>query len=239
MSAERTGERAPVGPRVEDGVVLAVDTATSVVNVAVGRGGEVLAEESVLTERRHAELITALIARVMDRAGVDFDALDAVIACVGPGLFTGLRVGVATARSIASVRSLPVVGVSSLEAMAVATEDAGPRIVATLDARRGEVAWACFEDGTRRTEDRIDPPGVVLDAIEMPVTVVGSGVDGLVAAGLAQDIPVRADAAPTPGAILDLGVRALARGEAFDVQQLVPNYLRRTDAEINHERRSA
>ena len=131
-------------------LVLALDTATPtlVAGLAVwSRHGEteMLAERAVPSGTRHAELLTPAITSVLDDAGLTMADLDAVVTGLGPGPFTGLRVGVVTAAALADARGLPVLGVCSLDAIG-----SGARTVVT-DARRKEIYWAAYDDSGART----------------------------------------------------------------------------------------
>src|SRR5690349_18865994 len=136
-------------------LVLAVDTATPAVTAGVvrlGSGIEVLAERVTVDPRAHAETLTPNIVGALADADVEVGALDAVVVGCGPGPFTGLRVGMATAAAFGHALGVPVRGVCSLDAIAVGT--AGEVLVVT-DARRREVYWARYRDGVR-----VDGPAV-------------------------------------------------------------------------------
>jgi tRNA threonylcarbamoyl adenosine modification protein YeaZ len=139
-------------------LVLALDTATPTLVVGVARwspGGaaEVLAERAVESGNRHAELLTPAVRDVLAEAGVAMADLDAVVTGLGPGPYTGLRVGIVTAAAFGDARGLPVHGVCSLDAVGT-----GARSVVT-DARRKEVHWATYDDaGQRLTGPGVDRP---------------------------------------------------------------------------------
>jgi tRNA threonylcarbamoyl adenosine modification protein YeaZ len=124
-------------------LVLALDTATPTLVAGVARWTdgdvEVLAEQAVPSGNRHAELLTTAVRAALSDAGAGMGELDAVVVGLGPGPFTGLRVGVVTAVTLADARGLPAVGVCSLDAIGD-----GARTVVT-DARRKEVYWAAYD----------------------------------------------------------------------------------------------
>ena len=128
--------------------VLAIDTALGACAAAVldARLGEVLASESLPMQRGHAEAIMPLIARVMDAAFVDFALLDRIAVTVGPGSFTGLRVGIAAARGIALAAGKPAIGLSTLSALAAphVASRAGATIMAAIDGRNEQVYFQVF-----------------------------------------------------------------------------------------------
>ena len=139
-------------------LVLALDTATPTLVVGVARwspdgGTEVLAERAVESGNRHAELLTPAVREVLAEAGVVMADLDAVVTGLGPGPYTGLRVGIVTAAAFGDARGLAVYGVCSLDAVG-----SGARSVVT-DARRKEVHWATYDDaGQRLTGPGVDRP---------------------------------------------------------------------------------
>jgi tRNA threonylcarbamoyl adenosine modification protein YeaZ len=199
-------------------LVLALDTATPRLVAGLGRwsqdgGVEVLAERAVPSGNKHAELLTPAIRGVLDDAGLTMAALDAVVTGLGPGPFTGLRVGIVTALTLADARGLPVVGVCSLDAVG-----SGARTVVT-DARRKEVYWAAYDAEGRRT----DGPGVVRpEELGVPGPFVGDP-------GFAD----RLGAAVTPADVTTAGLLRAAAPQLADpssADPLLPLYLRRPDA---------
>jgi tRNA threonylcarbamoyladenosine biosynthesis protein TsaB len=158
-----------------DAVLLALDTATPAVTVALADGDRVLASRSTVDARRHGELLAPAIAAVLDEAGVDRRSLTRVAVGVGPGPFTGLRVGLVTARTLGAVLEIPVVGVCTLDAIALQSGLDGVFRVVT-DARRKQVHWAAYEtDGGLR---RVDGPHVDLPAdVAWDGPAVGAGAE--------------------------------------------------------------
>ena len=166
--------------------VLALDTATAACSVALWSDGAVLAQRFSTMARGHAEALMPMVEAVMAEAGLAFADLDLVATTVGPGTFTGLRVGLAAARGLALAAGLPIVGVTTLEALAHGTapeQRRGRALAAALDARRGEVYLQAFDAGLAP----LAPPAVVAPADAVlpagPVALVGDGAP-LVAAAL-------------------------------------------------------
>jgi tRNA threonylcarbamoyladenosine biosynthesis protein TsaB len=145
-------------------VLLAFDTASSAVTVAVADGERLLATTTTVDARRHAELLAPAIVTVLAEAGVDRRELTAIAVGVGPGPFTGLRVGLVTARTLGFVLSVPVLGVCTHDHLALASGLTGPFRVVT-DARRKEVHWSAYEG-----LHRVDGPHV-----ERPTTAAYTG----------------------------------------------------------------
>ena len=133
-------------------LVLGFDTATPAVSVALHDGERVIAGASALDGRRHSELLAPMIAKVMADVGAARGDLTAVAVGVGPGPYTGLRVGVVTARVLGSVLGLPVSGVCSLDVIAASAAPASPggEFLVATDARRKEVYWARYDAAGRR-----------------------------------------------------------------------------------------
>jgi tRNA threonylcarbamoyl adenosine modification protein YeaZ len=131
--------------------LLGIDTATAATCVAVYDGVQVLAEQTTVDPRRHAEVLGPAIAEVMRGAGAAIRDLTAVAVGVGPGPYTGLRVGVATATSIADALGVPAYGVCTLDAFAWQA-GAGDELTVVTDARRREVFWATYDVAGARTD---------------------------------------------------------------------------------------
>jgi tRNA threonylcarbamoyl adenosine modification protein YeaZ len=140
-------------------VLLALDTASPAVTVAVADGERVLASTTTIDARRHAELLAPAIVAVLAEAGVDRRDLTAIAVGVGPGPFTGLRVGLVTARTLGAVLLVPVLGVCTHDHLALASELPGPFRVVT-DARRKEVHWSAYDTDEYARPQRAEGPHV-------------------------------------------------------------------------------
>jgi tRNA threonylcarbamoyladenosine biosynthesis protein TsaB len=198
-------------------VLLAFDTATAQVTIALHDGERVVAEYSASEAMRHGEMLAPGIAEVLSRAGAISQDVTAVAVGVGPGPFTGLRVGLVTARTMSLALDIPVYGVCSLDVIAAEAIDAGLEDfrVAT-DARRKEVYLAAYADG-----ERVSGPEVVRPAdVATEGLVVGRG------AVLYPDAFPRSSGPEHPSAsvLCDVVVR-----ERFPLLDPEPLYLRRPD----------
>lgn len=215
--------------------ILALDTSSSVAVAVLSEAGDVLAAASSDESRRHAELLAPMVTAALADAGVDRRDLTAVVAGTGPAPFTGLRVGLVTARTLALALAIPVWGVPSLDALAVrgaAGAAPGTRIVAVTDARRREVYWASYrvaDDGTVAVTEGPDiaTPAALLESGRLSgALVVGRGALLHRAELGLPDEPTVLD--PDPA---DLGRLAAARHAAGAALPTEPLYLRRPDAE--------
>lgn len=141
-------------------IELAIDSSTARLVVGiVADHGRVVAERLLEDERRHNEVLVPTVQECLAEAGLDFPDLDAVVCGCGPGPFTGLRVGMATAAAIADARGLPLRGVGSLDAIARDPRLAGQRSLVLSDARRREVYFAAYAaDGTRLVGPEVARP---------------------------------------------------------------------------------
>lgn len=224
--------------------VLALDTSAAVAVSLVGEDGTRLASRSSDERRRHAESLAPLITEVLDEAGVARTDLTAVVAGTGPAPYTGLRVGLVTARTLALSLGVPVLGVPSLDALAVqAVSDLGLRpdteILATSDARRKEVYWARYRvvahEGSHGLPvvERLDGPGVDRAGFVAQAQLTGEPDEQPVVIGegamlYPEFLPVVDDAPAVPDATV-LGRIALVRRDAGEDQPSEPLYLRRPD----------
>jgi tRNA threonylcarbamoyl adenosine modification protein YeaZ len=154
-------------------LVLGMDTATPAVSAALHDGERVVAQACAVDARRHAELLAPMIAKVMADAGASRSDLTGIAVGVGPGPYTGLRVGVVTARVLGSVLGVPVYGVCSLDVIAAAVP-AGREFLVATDARRREVYWARYDAAGRRVDGpHVDRAGSIAGAAELPVAGAG------------------------------------------------------------------
>jgi tRNA threonylcarbamoyl adenosine modification protein YeaZ len=187
-------------------MILAIDTATPAVTAGVVKleGIEVLAERVTVDARAHAEQLTPNVLAALADAGLTVGDLGAVVVGCGPGPFTGLRVGMATAAAYGHALGIPVHGVCSLDAIGIESAGTVSEVLVVTDARRREVYWARYRDGVR-----VDGP-----AVNSPADVPG-----------AAEALARPAVYPTASGL----VRAVADFSA-EPAPLIPLYLRRPDA---------
>jgi tRNA threonylcarbamoyl adenosine modification protein YeaZ len=233
-------------------LVLAFDTATPAVTVALHDGTHVLAETTTVDARRHGELLASSIDAVLAEAGAGRLDITAVAAGTGPGPYTGLRAGLVTARVLGSALGIPVYGVCTLDVVAAGVASmgtaAGQGFIVATDARRREVYWARYDaDGRRLDGPAVGFPADVAaaaaapdlaDAAGMAGTLTGRAANrpGLLTAGAGALLypgvlgePIE-PGYPAAGTLAGIAAHQLAAGEPGSGAE--PIYLRRPDARV-------
>lgn len=206
-------------------LLLAVDTATPAVTVALHDGDSVVAESTQVDARRHGELLLPSVDRVLASAGLKLDAVTGVVVGVGPGPYTGLRVGLVTAATFGSALGVPVHGLCTLDGLAYASGLEGPFVVAT-DARRKEVYWASYDGSRTRTGGpAVDRPAEIAEQVA-GLPAVGAGA--LLYPEVFAD--ARGPEHQSAAALAALAAEKLAAGEELLPPR--PLYLRRPDAQV-------
>jgi tRNA threonylcarbamoyladenosine biosynthesis protein TsaB len=221
--------------------VLGIDTATSRGSVALARPGEVLAAVALIERGAHARDLLPEIDGLLQRSGLRPSGLHGIAVTVGPGSFTGVRVGLATAKGLAYSLGIGLAGLSTLEALARAAVPergvAPPRVCAAIEAGRGEVYAALFriENGepARETADVSRRPADLVREIPSGTLVVGDGSAVLERAAreLGLDIEVIDPWPPLAGPVALWGCRTLLPGTPYRPGAARPNYVRPSDGE--------
>ncbi len=221
--------------------VLGFDTSTALLSVALTAGHDVAAERTVDPDPtgrpRHARELLAVVEEILGDVG-GWDSIDRIAVGLGPGTFTGLRIGIATARGLAQSSGLGLIGVSSLRALAAGSPGTSP-VLAVTDAKRSEVFAALYEGEDEVWEASVGTPGDLADrvrAMAEPPLAVGDGAvrfrDELEASG--AEVPADEDGAHRVRA---RHICLLATGNgAGPLAEIKPTYLRRPDAELWRER---
>lgn len=229
-------------------LILGIESATAQVGCAIGGHEGVLASSHSAQRRRHAESLAPQIEFSLKQARITIDEISVVAVDIGPGLFTGLRVGIATAMATAFGLSVPMIGVSSLDLVAFPVRHTRRLIAATIDARRGEVFCAFYRQvpgGVQRvSEPKVITPDELygdLQAAGTECLVVGDGgiryrdrFDGMTKVEVA-DVSL---AHPSAASLVALAHSRALREEFVQPQAISPLYLRRPDAESNWQSRS-
>jgi len=235
-------ERRPV-------IVIAVETSTPQVSVAIGTEQEIIGRIQVVGRARQ-ESVTPALERLLAWTGVDLGQIGGVAVGIGPGLFTGLRVGVETAKTLAQVTRAMILGFTSLDALAYPVRFTSRRILAVVDARRGEVfssTYIAVPGGVMRdSEYTVSTPDHLaadLEALPGDVLAVGDGAilyrDVLTEQrGGRLEIASPVFAHPDAASLVELAAPRFLREEHDRLFDVAPLYLRKSDAEIAWDRRT-
>jgi tRNA threonylcarbamoyladenosine biosynthesis protein TsaB len=218
-------------------IVLALDTATpsTVAGLLRADGSVVEARDDPPPGSRgeHASRLLVLVERALEQGGVSWDRVDRIAVGAGPGGFTGLRIGIATARALAQARDLPLVPVSSLAALALGAEDAGGAVAAVIDARRGEAfagAWAAGRELLAPAALAPEALAERLGALALPVQAVGDGAVRFRSELEGAGVAVPADGSAVHRIAAAPLCRLGAAGEPAERDRLLPDYRREPDA---------
>lgn len=210
---------------------LALDTSTATAGVAVAERGRLLAELTWRAGQQHTTQLYAAIEHVLKLAGTTPQGVTAIVVAIGPGTFSGLRVGVSAAKGFALANDLPLAAVSTMAVEAYPFAAVGLPIRPILDAGRGEVAVGHFAGESELETPRILTLEALCAEIQVPTLFCGEQLP-LVAERLRTQLGQRAVLPPfaaavrRPGNLAELGWRRLAAGQREDIATLQPNYLR-------------
>ena len=214
-------------------IVLALDTALDACSVAVTADGVALAVRSEPMVRGHQERLASMVAEAMAEAGLHFKALDRIVVTVGPGSFTGLRVGLAFAKAMALALEIPCLGIGTLEALAASAPADSPLVVAALDARRGQLYLQAF----RRDIALAPPEACTIEAAQALLAAWGANHETVrVGSGSGLLLEADKDVAQTLIAIDPLSVARLGASLTMAERPPHPLYLRAPDARTIAER---
>jgi tRNA threonylcarbamoyladenosine biosynthesis protein TsaB len=209
-------------------IILGIESATARAGVALGTDDGVIASAQVTRGPRHAEVLMPAIDFVCTQAGIAARDVDAIAVDIGPGLFTGLRVGIATANGLAQSLGKPMIGVCSLDVLAYPLRFGDTDVVSVIDARRREVYAARYGFADGELKRVMDP------AVLPPAELLAQVGDALLVGDTLLDQGT-VFALPSAETLVELA-RTL---EFQEPNSIVPNYLRKSDAELNAERGSS
>lgn len=229
-------------------IVVGIETSTPQTSVAIGTEREILGRIQVAGRSRQEALAPALD-QLLRWTGVELSQVGGFSVGIGPGLFTGLRVGVQTAKTLAQVTKAPIVGLTSLDVLAYRVRFTHRTIVAVIDGRRGEVFRAVYRPvpgGVLRDSPYAvqRPDALVADLQALPgeVLAVGNGAilyrDVLAEVGARVEFASPSVAHPDAAALVELAVPRFLREEHDRLVDVVPMYLRKSDAEIAWDQRT-
>ncbi len=222
--------------------ILAVDTATTSCSVAIIDKKNVLAEITLLREETHSKHLMEMIHTAIGFSGLEFPDLDGFAVVRGPGSFTGLRIGITTVKGLAAGLKKPLVGISSLEALAMQASNSPYLICPLLDARRGEVYFSRYRltDGRlkKELEEQVCAPENTIRDINEACIFVGNGTL-LYQKMLSDMIGDSAFFAPMPqnaikaSTVAFLSLNKFQNKDTDDIDRFIPHYIRKSDAELN------
>lgn len=228
--------------------ILAIDTASSVSSVAVASEGKLQAEVTVEAGRTHSETLLSHIEGALSFAGVERSALTGVAVSIGPGSFTGLRIGLATVKAIAYGLGIPLVGVSTLAALALAVPVPDVHTLALMDAQKGNAYAGLYEWRAGNLHEvcpvRVAPLAeAIAEAADRGKPVLLTGELAVKKRARLGNLPDNVTLAPAhlltarASHVAWLGIARLAAGERDDPMTLEPFYIRRSEAEVLWEKR--
>lgn len=222
--------------------ILALDTATKSCSVAIIEAGSLSAELTTLKDQTHSKQLMELIHKGLEMSGFSADELDGLAVTVGPGSFTGLRIGISTIKGLAHALEKPVVGISSLDVLAWQCADRSYLICPLLDARKGEVYSATYRFNndtlTPKSPEIASAPEAAIQKIKEPCVFIGSGAQ-LYRRNISTVLGDLAYFAPESQNIIRASSVAFLSMERFETRDtveaadLVPHYIRKSDAELN------
>ena len=228
--------------------ILALETSTLVSSVALGTVDTLLGEITLQTKKTHSELLMPHIDKLLRMAGIKKTELKAVAVSIGPGSFTGLRIGLATAKTLAYALQIPIVGVPSLAALAYGCSVPGVILAPMLDAQKSNVYQAVFQwQNGELQELRATRVVDIQEALEdltqydLPVLVMGEAAvlhsEKIQKVGKNLELAKPHLIIQRAASVVGLGHTLLKQGNVEDVMTLEPVYIRRSEAEVLWERR--
>jgi tRNA threonylcarbamoyladenosine biosynthesis protein TsaB len=222
-------------------LILGIETATEQVGVAVGGHEGVIATFEVSRGRRHAEILTPAIEFVLRQADIEIAELGCIAVDVGPGLFTGMRVGLASGKALAQALRIPMIGITSLDLLAFTCRHVDRLVVPVIDARKGEVFWAMYRQVPGGVQQVVAPTVGSID--DLVADLLARSEDTLCigdGAGRYRDqiiegyrCEVSAPAHPSAGALVELAHSRALREDWVRPNDVEAIYLRAPDAQIN------
>lgn len=228
-------------------IVLAIETSTPQTTVALGSERGTLAAALLSAGQPHHEVVVPTVEHILRWSGVALSSVGGIAVGTGPGLFTGLRVGVQTGKTLAQALSVPIVGLASLDVLAFAVRYTHRLIGAAVDARRGEVFFCLYRPTpggvTRASEFMVGSPerlAAEVEALGEEVLLVGDGATRYRRELEASYVEFASPAHgyPHAAAMAELSIPRFMREEFDRVHDVVPVYLRKSDAEINWDARA-
>ncbi|TDO86129.1 tRNA threonylcarbamoyladenosine biosynthesis protein TsaB [Halanaerobium saccharolyticum] len=230
-------------------LILGIDTSTDILGLALMESGQLKGEYNLSLKRQHSEKLLPLIEEIFELLGFEAGNLDGIAVAVGPGSFTGLRIGITTAKMLGRIFSIPVKGISTLEILAAGAE--GNYLLPLLDARRKRVYYSFFQ----RMENELflkainkaasagisELPEILSKYQDQEISIIGEKTAEVKEVLAKNNFRVRVFRAeknhPRAAVLARLGEDYLKSGQADDIYQLKPAYLKIPQAEINWQQK--
>lgn len=226
-------------------MLLAIDTSSLVLSCALAEEDRLIAEWTVQRKLTHSEQLIPHMDEMIKEAGVSKKEISAIAVSIGPGSFTGLRIGLATAKMASYIWKVPLIGVDTLEALAWNMAGSQAFVLPLLDTQRGNVyaaLYGAFDELWQEEKEEAAPIDEVIEAALRhggPIIAVGECADKykdkLVVAGIKLAPPHNRLA--RAGSVALAGLKKLAEGKTDDPLRILPNYIRRSEAEVLWEKR--
>ncbi len=228
-------------------LVLGIETSTQQTAVALGTEQGIIAGTVLSVGRPGDEAVVPAIEHLLNWSKTSPSSLSGIAVGLGPGLFTGMRVGLATGKTLAQALQIPIVGLASLDVLAFSVRYSRALICAAVDARRGELFYAFYRavpgGVTRETGFEVGAPehlAAELEARAEDILLVGNGATAygreLQAAGAAVELATAAYAFPSATALVELAIARMGREDYDRLYDLKPYYVRKSDAQIAWDR---
>jgi len=229
--------------------VLGIEASTPVAATAVATEGKILAERMVNNKRTHSVNLLPMVRDVLADAGIDKHKLDGIAVTTGPGSFTGLRIGMSTAKSLAMVLNLPVAGVPTLESLAYPLSGQSGLLCPVLNARKNELYVALYRSNGRKMANLLPAfaAGIkelasILENYDEHITFLGDGLEEYrpeltELLGKQSRFAPECAVFPRGAAVAELGLQLIKSGAGSDPMTLLPHYIRESEAEIKWRER--
>jgi len=232
-------------------LILGIDTSTDILGLALMESDQLKAEYNLSLKRQHSEKLLPLMEQIFELIGVEAGDLDGIAVAVGPGSFTGLRIGITTAKMLARIFSIPVKGISTLEIMAAGAE--GEYLLPLLDARRQRVYYSFYQRNTNKDKfflkeikkaasaDISELPEILSKYQDQEISIIGEKTAEVKETLVKNNFRVKAFRAekniPRAAVLAGLGRDYINSGQNDDIYQLKPAYLKIPQAEINWQQK--
>ncbi len=229
--------------------ILGIETSTMTGSVALMDEERLIAEYTLNLAETHTSRLMPAIDRVLKDAFLTIKDLDGIAVSLGPGSFTGLRIGIATAKGLAQGLNIPIVGIPTLDGLAFNLFNCKDLVCPLLDARKGEVYYALYKNGKRLSKYMAYEPGELLEKIGLRikgqglrVIFLGDGIEvygDLIKKRLGRKaiFASKAQRLPNAASITELGLKKLRRGKKSELLTLKPIYIRPSEAELKWKER--